>query len=59
MDYEIIMLNSRDVARILRCSVSTARRTMLLRDFPLQRIGRSMLVEKSSLYLWLQKRHAA
>ena len=57
MNNEIVMLNSKDVARILRCSVGTARRTMLKRDFPLQRVGRTMLVEATALYSWLQKRH--
>ena len=58
MNEKIILLDSKDVARILRCSVPTARRIMLQRDFPLQRIGRKMMTEKNSFYSWLQKRHA-
>lgn len=58
MDNNIIMLNSNDIAKILRCSVATARRIMQRRDFPLQRIGRTLLVEKNSFYSWLQQRHA-
>ena len=57
MNNDIIMLNSKEVAKILRCSVSTARQTMSRRDFPLQRIGRTMLVEKNAFYEWAQKRH--
>ena len=58
MNSSIIMLDSKDVAKILRCSVATARRIMQRRDFPLQRIGRTLLVEKNCFYSWLQQRHA-
>lgn len=58
MNNEIILLNSFEVASILRTSPTTARTIMKKRDFPLLRIGRNLMVEKGSFYRWLQSRHA-
>lgn len=58
MKNEIILMNSIEVAKILRCSATTARAIMKKRDFPLLRIGRNLMVEKGSFYRWLQSRHA-
>ena len=58
MNNEIVLLNSFEVANILRTSPTTARAIMKKRDFPLLRIGRNLMVEKGSFYRWLQSRHA-
>lgn len=50
-------LSSSDVAKLLHCSIVTARNTMKRADFPLVRVGKNMRVSKQALIKWAESRH--
>lgn len=51
-----IFYGTKDVARILGCSIPTARKIMQRPDFPLVMVGRKMTVLKSALEEWASQR---
>lgn len=51
-----VFYNTKDVARILDCSVPTARELMQRADFPLIRVGRKLMVSQNALEEWASKR---
>ena len=51
-----IFYGTKDVARILGCSIPTAREIMQREDFPLVMVGRKMTVLKSALEQWASQR---
>ena len=53
MENEIIIYNTEEVAKILGCSLPTARIIMNRRDFPLLRIGKNLKVYKTAFENWL------
>lgn len=55
-DTEIVTLGAEDISRILKCSIASAREFMHRPDFPLQEVGKTLRVEKTAFYLYLQKR---
>ncbi len=57
MSEDIKMLTSAEVAKILRCSIPTARGIMKRKDFPLIRTGRCMKVSYTALLKWIESRH--
>ena len=54
---DLIFYGTKDVARMLGCSVPTARAIMRRADFPLIMAGKNMKVEKSALENWAQSKH--
>ena len=56
---KIKMLNTKEVAEILRCSVPTARSIMLRYDFPLIMVGKNMRVSEEAFLKWTMQRHIA
>lgn len=57
MSFTTRFLSTKDVAEALGCSIPTARKIMLKRDFPLIKVGRSMKVEEHAFYKWASERH--
>lgn len=55
---DLIFYNVKDVARMLRCSLPTAREIMHRPDFPLVGTSRQWRVCKSAFEQWAQKRRA-
>lgn len=53
---ELIFYNTKEVAKILGCSIPTAREIMYSSDFPLIKIGRNLRVSKSALEEWAKVR---
>ena len=49
-------IGTKEVARILGCSLPTARNIMLRADFPLLRIGKNYRVNLQSLIEWSKQR---
>lgn len=54
---ELKFYGTKDVARILGCSLPTARDVMMRYDFPLIRVGKNMKVSSKALEEWSMKRH--
>lgn len=55
----IKMLNTKEVAEILRCSIPTARNIMLRYDFPLIMVGKNMRVSEEAFRKWAMQRHVS
>lgn len=53
----VIFYGTTDVAKMLNCSVPTAREIMRRADFPLIMVGKSMKVSKVALEQWTMERH--
>lgn len=53
---DIVFYGTKDVARILGCSIPTAREIMQRADFPLVMVGRKLTVLKSALEQWASQR---
>ena len=51
-----VFYGTKDVARMLGCSVPTAREIMLRPDFPLIRVGRNLRVSREALEAWAMER---
>lgn len=52
------LLSSKDVAKVLKCSLPTARKIMKQNeDFALNKIGREYRVSEESFINWCNKRH--
>ena len=56
MNIEMSFLSTKDVAKILGCSLPTARSIMMRADFPLIRVGKNMKVEAQAFKEWTTKR---
>lgn len=56
MDNQIKFLNTKDVAKVLGCSLPTARRIMRRQDFPLIRVGKNMKVSNTAFQKWAETR---
>ena len=54
--YNIKFLNTKDVAKVLNCSVPTARQLMMRADFPLIKVGKNLKVEEQAFIEWANKR---
>lgn len=54
---ELKFYGTKDVARILGCSLPTARDVMMRYDIPLIRVGKNMKVSSKALEEWSMKRH--
>lgn len=54
---DIVIYDSKDVARILGCSVPKARQIMKVRSFPLLKVGKVFKVTKPAFDDWVSKRH--
>ena len=54
---ELKFYTTKDVARILGCSLPTARDVMMRYVFPLIRVGKNMKVSSKALEEWSMKRH--
>lgn len=54
---ELVFYNTKEVAKILGCSIPTAREIMYSKDFPLIKIGRNLRVSKSALEKWASVKH--
>lgn len=55
-DTEIVTLGAEDIAKAMHCSVASAREFMHRPDFPLQEVGKTLRVEKTAFFLYLQNR---
>ena len=55
---DTVFLGTKEVAKILGCSVPTARNIMRRYDFPLIRVGKNLKVSRKALEEWAMKRHA-
>ena len=53
---DLVFYGTKDVARVLECSIPTARDIMRRADFPLIMVGKNMKVAKSALENWAQQR---
>ena len=53
---DLIFYDTKDVARMLGCSIPTAREIMHRADFPLIHIGKTLRVSKSALEQWAMER---
>ena len=53
---DLVFYGTKDVARMLVCSIPTAREIMKRADFPLIMAGKNMKVEKSAFENWAQSR---
>ncbi|MBR1535209.1 MAG: helix-turn-helix domain-containing protein [Ruminococcus sp.] len=49
-------IGTKDVARILGCSLPTARNIMLRADFPLIKIGKNFKVSQQAFIEWSKQR---
>lgn len=49
-------IGTKDVARILGCSLPTARSIMLRADFPLVRVGKNYKVSEQAFIEWSKQR---
>ncbi|MBQ6387423.1 MAG: helix-turn-helix domain-containing protein [Ruminococcus sp.] len=56
MESKTKLLNTKEVAQALSCSLPTARRIMQREDFPLIRVGKNMKVSPEALREWMKKR---
>ena len=53
---DTIFYTTVDVARILKCSIPTARNTMKRSDFPLVVVGKNFRVSKEALEEWSSRK---
>lgn len=53
---DVEFYGTKEVAKLLGCSIPTARETMQRSDFPLIKVGRKLLVSKKALEEWASKR---
>lgn len=56
MNEPLKFLNTKEIAKILGCSLPTARRIMNRQDFPLVRVGKNMKVSSSAFNKWAEAR---
>lgn len=56
MEDNIVFLDTKDVAKMLGCSLPTARNIMNRADFPLLTVGKNYKVSKEALIEWTKKR---
>ena len=56
METTIKFMNTKEVAKVLGCSLPTARRIMQREDFPLIRVGKNMKVSPEALRDWTKNR---
>lgn len=56
MNEPLKFLNTKEIAKILGCSLPTARRIMNRQDFPLVRVGKNMKVSNSAFNKWAEAR---
>lgn len=54
----LVFYDTKEMAKMLCCSVPTAREIMLRADFPLIRTGKILRVSKSALEAWTMQRRA-
>ena len=54
--HELEFYTTVDVARMLGCSIPTARQLFYRRDFPALKIGKNFKVEKHALQKWCSER---
>lgn len=54
MESKTKLLNTKEVAQALGCSLPTARRIMQREDFPLIRVGKNMKVSPEALREWMK-----
>ena len=50
-------LGTKEVAKILGCSIPTAREVMMRYDFPLIMVGKNFKVSEKALEEWSKSRH--
>lgn len=50
------LIDTKEVAKVLGCSLPTARRIMPREDFPLIRVGKNMKVSPEALREWMKNR---
>ena len=50
------LIDTKEVAKVLGCSLPTARRIMQREDFPLIRVGKNMKVSPEALREWMKNR---
>ena len=50
------LIDTKEVARVLGCSLPTARRIMQREDFPLIKVGKNMKVNPEALKEWTKNR---
>ena len=55
-DTDLVFYDTKDVARMMRCSIPTAREIMYRADFPLLRFGKTIRVSKSALEAWAMEK---
>ncbi len=55
---DLIFYDTKDVARILRCSIQSARDIMHRKDFPLIQVAKNMRVSKSAFEKWAMERRS-
>lgn len=53
---KVIFFDTTDVAKMLKCSVPTAREIMRRADFPLIMVGKNMKVSKPALEQWTMEK---
>lgn len=57
MQSNIKFIGTKEVAKILNCSVPTARHIMERSDFPLIRVGKNLKVSEQAFEEWAKSRH--
>lgn len=55
-NHDMVFYTTEDVARILKCSIPTARNTMKRSDFPLVVVGKNFRVSKEALEEWSSRK---
>lgn len=53
-----VFIGTKEVAKILGCSIPTAREIMYRRDFPLIKVGKNLKVSYTALMKWAEERRA-
>ena len=53
---DLVFYGTKDVARVLGCSIPTAREIMRRADFPLIMVGKNMKVSKPALEQWTMEK---
>lgn len=56
MHDRIVFLTTKDIAKVLKCSLPTARQIMIRADFPLIRVGKNFKVSEQAFREWSNKR---
>lgn len=54
--YDIVFYGTKDVARMLNCSIPTARTVMRRADFPLIMVGTNLKVSKPAFEKWTMEK---